>query len=179
MPIRRVRVCGVTEPIAYAICMALGALWLDLDSSGALWRGLDYFGRNRLMMSWRWGLPALIKRQYRGDSIRPNDPRNGLLRRPRRRRRCGIFAARPNTAPTASAHHRAAQAMASPRGNLGCSNGSILAALAAPQPWRDRWQQKSRLGSSGAANFLSGQAACRFSSSASNRRVDDAPDLTR
>ena len=60
---------------AYAICMALGALWIDLGSIAALWRGLNYFSHDRLLHSWRWWLPAIIKGQYRGDPIRPNDPR--------------------------------------------------------------------------------------------------------
>jgi hypothetical protein len=152
---------------AYAICMALGALWLDLDSSGALWRGLNYFGRDRLMISWRWGLPALIKGQYRGDSIRPNDPRNGLLRRPRRRRRCGIFAAPAQYSPD---RQRAPQG----RAGDGQPEG---------KPRLQQWKHLSRLGCAPAlagsmatkkpprikraANFLSAQAACRFSSSAS------------
>ncbi|UPK03055.1 hypothetical protein [Bradyrhizobium sp. 170] len=110
--------------------MSLGALWLDLGSSAALRRGLDYFSHDRLMHSWRCGLPAIIKGQYRADPIGPNDPRNGLLRRPRRRRRCGIFAAPAQYSPD---RQRAPQGRASD----GQPEG---------EPRLQQWKHFSRLG---------------------------------
>jgi hypothetical protein len=65
--------------------------WPSLALLGLIWAWLGFCSYARMLHSWRWSLPAIIKGQLGDDWDGADHHRHWLRRIARRRRWCGIF----------------------------------------------------------------------------------------